>query len=200
MRIGFRKLQTDDFPDIHRWLNTRAVKERVAHGKAFSLQEVEQKYSPIAEGSTPISGYIIMMNHLDIGYIQTYLLKDFPDYNRYIGADFGVAAMDLFIGDENYIHIGLGETIIKGFLDEIIFEVPDVHTCYAMPSVHHDSAKRAFEKVGFKPLRTVVVPDNGDKEQCVMCAERMDIFPPLTITQRMWYMIKFFLKNVWDYI
>jgi hypothetical protein len=86
MNIKFRLIDEKGLPQIHIWLNTCFVVEWF--GKMPStLEDVASKYSKYITGEKPTKPYIIIIDGVDIGYIQTYLINDYPDYNEYVRTD-----------------------------------------------------------------------------------------------------------------
>ncbi len=101
---------------------------------------------------------------MPIGYIQTYLIKDYPEYSRHLELNEEAAGLDLFIGDINYIHKGLGAEIIKNFLADIVFTKPEIVSCVVGPEPKNIGAIKAYEKAGFRYLKTVRLPDETEPE------------------------------------
>jgi hypothetical protein len=63
--------------------------------------------------------------------------------------------IDLFIGEADYVHKGLGSGIIRVFLKDIVFSNPLVECAVIDPQVENKAAIKAYEKAGFHYLRTV---------------------------------------------
>ena len=101
--------------------------------------------------------------------MQTYRIIDYPDYSRQIEMGENVAGLDLFIGHPGYIHRGLGKHILTRFLDEIVFRMPGITECCVGPEPGNAVAIRAYEKAGFRHLKTVTV--DGELEY-IMVATR----------------------------
>ena len=81
--IAFRPLATADLPLLHRWLNTPHV--AAWWGEAgCSLEQVEEKYAPRTDGREPTRCYLILRDEEEIGFIQTYLIRDYPEYSAAI--------------------------------------------------------------------------------------------------------------------
>ena len=66
-------------------------------------------------GREPTSCYITLYAGQPVGYIQAYLIADYPEYAEALGVEVGAAGVDLFIGEEAYVHrvsrVGPAETI-----------------------------------------------------------------------------------------
>jgi hypothetical protein len=69
-----------------------------------------------------------------------------------------VAGIDGYIGDSDYVHWGPGGVIIGRFLREIVFTDDRFDTRMIDPESENAVAIRAYEKVGFRYLRTVFIP------------------------------------------
>jgi RimJ/RimL family protein N-acetyltransferase len=161
-RITFRSLTYADLPLLVRWLNTPHVREWWQHDPR-TLEEAIEKYTPLIEGTEPTSAYIILYDERPIGYIQAYKIADWPEYASAIEVEEGAAGVDLFIGEE-YAHRGLGAPILRAFLRDIVFAMPGVACCVIGPSASNATAIRAYEKAGFRHLKTVAVPGEEEPE------------------------------------
>src|SRR5207245_454463 len=126
--IGFRPLAAADFPLMHRWLNEEHVRRWWTPGYR-TVADVAAKYGPYAAGQKPTRPYLILHDGQPIGYAQTYLLRDYPDYARCVALDEAAAGVDLFIGEPAFVHRGLGAPILHAFLDHVVFARPDVTAC-----------------------------------------------------------------------
>lgn len=99
-----------------------------------------------------------------IGYIQTYLIKDYRDYNQHVQVGEDVAGVDIFIGEKDFIHKGLGIIIIKKFLLEIAFANDIISSCIVGPESKNKVAIKAYEKFGFKYVKMVQIPEEEEPE------------------------------------
>jgi RimJ/RimL family protein N-acetyltransferase len=161
--VGFRKLAAGDFGLIHMWLNTDFV-QRWYGKRAYSYQEVEEKYARYLNREKPTNAFLITYSGHPIGYIQTYRIGDYPDYARHVQVEEGAWGVDLFIGDREYIHRGLGAIILGRFLRETVFASPGVTSCVVGPEPENLAAIRVYEKVGFEYLKTVELQDEDEPE------------------------------------
>lgn len=167
--ISFRRLTAADLPLMHRWLQT----EHVARwfDEADSLDAVAAEYLPLIDGTALADPYLFSIDGSPAGYIQTYLLRDDPEYHRHVGGGEGAAGIDLFIGEVRFLYRGLGASIIRAFLRDVVFVRADVDRCLIGPAVSNQAGIRAYEKAGFRHVHTVVVPDEAEPEY-VMAIER----------------------------
>lgn len=170
--IAFRALRMDDLPAMHRWLNNGEVKRW--YNEAWSLDEVIAKYGRRVRGETPTHSFIIMYGKTPIGYIQTYRICDYPDYAAAVQVAEDAAGIDLFIGDENYIHRGLGSHILARFLDEHVWRLTGASICVIGPEPKNTAAIRAYEKAGFRYLKTVQAPGEDEPEWLMTLASHKE--------------------------
>jgi RimJ/RimL family protein N-acetyltransferase len=160
-RIGFRRLQTSDLPVMHRWLNTPHVSRW--YGEGPSQREVEEEYAPRIAGSEPVEPYLILYDDSPIGYIQGYHISHDEEYARLVDVE-DSAGVDLFIGEVEYLHRGLGSHILRRFLGDMIFQNESLKTCVIGPEPKNTAAVRAYEKAGFRYFKTIRVPGEPEPE------------------------------------
>jgi aminoglycoside 6'-N-acetyltransferase len=156
--ISFRPLAYPDLPLMHRWLNAGEA-FRWYGRKPTTLDEITAEYLPKIEHAEPTYGFVIQIDGQPAGYIQWYRTHDHPDYARQIDVPLDSAGIDLFIGEEQFLHRGLGPAIIRAFLREVVFADPRVGRCTIDPEERNTIAIRAYEKAGFHYLKAVQVED-----------------------------------------
>lgn len=154
-QIGFRRMAMDDLPLMHHWLETPHVLEWWWGGVSPPYEAVAEKYGPRIRGEEPTHSYLILFGGQPIGYIQTYMICDYPAYAAVVETDTEAAGVDLFIGEAEYLHKGLGSQILRAFLREIVFGTGNATSCIIGPSAANRIAIRAYEKAGFRPFKTV---------------------------------------------
>lgn len=152
---------------MHRWLNTGEVKRW--YNETWSYEEVAEKYGRRVRGETPTHSFVIMYGETPIGYIQTYRIDDYPDYAAAVQVEHA-AGIDLFIGDERYIHRRLGSHILSRFLGEHVWRLTGAGICIIGPEPKNMVAIRAYEKAGFRYLKTVPVPGEAEPEYLMILA------------------------------
>lgn len=140
---------------MYKWLNTDFVIEWYDKGGS-SFNAIKNKYMPRIKGEEPVYSYVIVYNNKDIGYIQSYMVENSSEYSQYLNSDESFAGIDLFIGEQDFIHKGLGKYILISFLREHIFNLNRIVGCVIDPEANNKSAIRAYEKAGFKYLKTQV--------------------------------------------
>ncbi|HEY3316401.1 MAG TPA: GNAT family N-acetyltransferase [Bacillota bacterium] len=148
----------EDLPLLHGWINSDGIRQIWNQGAARSLDEITAKYGPRISGQVPTDPYLILLNGTPIGYIQTYLWRDHPSYAVHLKLTEEAASLDLFIGEERWRGRGLGPVVLNRFLKEGVFARPGVVSCVITPEEGNTAAIRAYEKAGFRHLRTVDIP------------------------------------------
>lgn len=154
---------------LQRWLLASHVaawwNERV------DLASVEAKFGRRVDGSEPTHVFVVEHEGRPIGWIQWYLWADYPEHAKRLGADPSSAGIDLAIGEFRMTGLGLGPVTIRDFLTQFVFTNPAVRAVVTDPEETNLRSLRAFNKAGFKTLRTVQLVGETSKRQ-VMCFER----------------------------
>jgi aminoglycoside 6'-N-acetyltransferase len=158
--LTFRPMVAEDLPLLHEWLQRPHVRRwYLDHGP---YEEVVDRYLPSIEGSDPTDHYIVLLDGRPVGMLQTYVVSDHPEYAEAIGVtDSATAGMDILIGEEELTGRGLGTEVIRSFVEEVVFARSETTACVADPDVGNVASVRAFEKAGFRSVKTFV-EDPGD--------------------------------------
>ena len=161
--LSFKKLSEQDFVLLHHWLNQPHV--RIFYQpQPIDLATVKQKYISRVESNSSIHCFVVYLNRLPIGYIQTYLIKDTPDYAKEIATEKG-ATIDLYIGDAKWLNRGLGWLIELKFLKEIVFQIFSSDECYISHDLENIAALKASKKAGFTYIRNYI---EGDRKNMLL--------------------------------
>jgi len=155
MPLTFRPLALADLVLMHGWFAQAHVAEWYRDEAKLSYEGVVAKYAPRIQGHEPVRAFIIAYGNHPIGYIQVYMVRDYPDYRAYIDVDDGTAGVDLFIGDPAYVNRGLGGPMLALFLRAIVFASADVTGSLIDPEVANARAIRSYEKVGYRHMTTI---------------------------------------------
>jgi RimJ/RimL family protein N-acetyltransferase len=157
--IRFRALEPDDLPLMHEWLQREHV--RRWWDEYAGYEDVARHYLPAIEGRRPTDLYLILLDDRPVGFIQSYLVADYPEFGALIGLGAGVAGVDLFIGEEDLTGKGLGSEVLSAFVRDVVFAEPATTACIADPDVRNAASIRAFEKAGFRRVGEVLEPEDG---------------------------------------
>lgn len=159
---------------MYKWLNQDHVTRWYGKERNYQIyQNVEDHYLPRARKDFPTKAFIIYIDQNPVGYIQTYKITDYPDYNQYVQTDQKSAGMDLFIGEEDYLHRGFGPKIIQKFLNEVVFEIFDVDNCIIGPEPENLAAIKAYQKAGFTYWKTIKIPDEAEPEYLMVLSRKV---------------------------
>ncbi|HUX79088.1 MAG TPA: GNAT family N-acetyltransferase [Alphaproteobacteria bacterium] len=157
--IHFIPLKTTHFPLLLKWINTDHVSRWWRDNRPWSLEDIIQKYSTYCEGyketgelKKPIHAFLIQIDSQPIGFIQYYNAHDFPREGGKLPPDLPkkLAALDLFIGEAEFIGKGLSTIILSTFLNDYI--KPLFNACFVDPDRDNKLAIRAYEKAGFQAI------------------------------------------------
>jgi aminoglycoside 6'-N-acetyltransferase len=162
--LSFMPLAYKHFPLLLTWLQTPHVKEWYDTDMNWTSVTIAEKYESYVHGykihegiKKPIHAYIIYLDDHPIGYIQYYNAYDFPrDGNMMLETSElppQLAAIDLYIGEKDYIGKGLGSRIINSFLQEYVW--PHFDACFVDPATANRAAIHVYEKAGFRIVKTV---------------------------------------------
>ncbi|HEY7420740.1 MAG TPA: GNAT family N-acetyltransferase [Gaiellaceae bacterium] len=157
--VTFRRLAESDLRLFHEWLQRPHVKRWWSDRETY--EGVVEHYLPSIDGRDPTELYFAVVDERPVGFIQTYLLTDYPEYAALVGEGEGVAGVDLFVADEAMTGRGLGTEMLRRFVGDVVFARTGVVRCVADPDVRNIASLRAFEKAGFERAREFVDPEDG---------------------------------------
>ena len=162
--ISFRRLRASDLELMHRWLNAPHVR-RWWYAEGNSYAEIEEHYLPAIEGREATKPFLILHRDEPIGYVQSCRIsaEDDETYASLVDVE-DPAGVDLFIGEPQYLHRGLGGHVIRRFLSEHVFSEPGIAVCVIGPEPKNIAAIRAYEKAGFRFFKTIQVPGEPEPE------------------------------------
>lgn len=166
MKITFTPLQKSHFPLLLKWLETSHVKAWWDQNVEWTPQRIQEKYGPYVQGfkrlilpdrviEKSMYAFIVCVNGQEIGYIQYYNAYDFPREQGYEieGLPQNMASLDVLIGEKDAMGKGWGSRILNQFLEEHIFN--HFEAVFVDPDTSNVQAIRAYEKSGFKKVKTV---------------------------------------------
>lgn len=125
------------------------------------MTEVEREYGEYIDGVEPIRAYLALAGDTPIGHLQWMRYSDYAWYARILEIDdLQSANCDVFIGEPDYLSRGIGASMVRRFVHEIIFAEGDVTSCFIDPEPDNRVAIRAYEKAGFVFVRAIA--DDGE--------------------------------------
>ncbi len=162
-RVTFQAFAEEDFALLMGWL-------RQAHvtpwwGPSLDEQAVREKYLPRLSGEEAVQMYLILLEERPVGMIQTGPVDNISGFSA------RWQAVDILIGDPALIGQSLGPTVIRRFVDQVVFRQPGNDSCLTDPDLENQRSVRAFEKAGFRKLRRVLI---GTRPHQLLVCHRSD--------------------------
>lgn len=164
--LGFRLLVPADLRLLHEWFQRPHVKRWWLDGPE-TYEQVVDEYLPAIDGRSPDDLYLALLDERPIGFIQTYLMSDYPEWAKLVGGVDGAAGVDLFIAEADLTGQGIGTAMLRRFVAEIVFARPATIACVADPDVRNTASVRAFEKAGFRIVAEFLDPSDGQMHALV---------------------------------
>ncbi len=155
--LRFRPLERDDFTLLSTWLSRPHVEPWWR--EPFDPASVEERYGPPVDGLEPTEVFVVEQDGAPIGMVQRYRLDDEPEWRRVMevtGTPAAAAGIDYLIGEPSRRGHGVGSTMIKTFVADIVFGLhPQWTQACAAPQAGNLASWRALEKAGFRFVGTV---------------------------------------------
>jgi aminoglycoside 6'-N-acetyltransferase len=126
-------------------------------------------------GADPTDHFIILLDGRPIGDIQSYRIDDHPEYAAQIAIGRPAVGIDLFIGEPELIGRGHGPELIRAFLRDVAFPKYGLDLCVIGPTRSNAAAIRAYEKAGFRFLKTYLEPETREPEHHLMELTRTEL-------------------------
>ena len=173
-RLRFEPITEADLPLLATWRARPHVAEWF-HGP-LTPEQTAAKFIPRIRGDDAVQGYIVYLEDVAVGYMQSFRVADHPDAVaalRIPGDPYGV---DVLLGDADARGHGLGSRVVREFTQRLL---ADAHVDYVVisPDTENIAAIRAYEKAGFAAVKTV--PSTKDARVNLL----MD-FPPGSVHAR----------------
>ncbi len=157
--ITFKPLAREHFSLMQKWINTPHVNQWWGNNGEWKKSDIAQKYEPRLDGfqlvngqEKPIFGFIIYCALQPIGFIQIYNAYDFPrEGYELTNLPSSLGAIDFFIGEEAYLHKGLGTVSIIEFIHQYVWKHFD--HCFVDPDSGNKAALKCYQKAGFRPVK-----------------------------------------------
>jgi aminoglycoside 6'-N-acetyltransferase len=168
--LDFRALTANDLPLLYEWLQRDHVRQWWTDRETY--EEVVDHYLPSIEGSDPTDLYLIVVGGRRAGFIQSYRVSDYPEYQELVAVEDGVAGVDLLIGEEDLIGRGVGSEALTRFVRDVVFSDPGIHACIADPDAENRASLRVFEKAGFHAVREFADPEDRNRPHTLVRLDR----------------------------
>ena len=158
--LEFRPLQRADLPLLLRW--RRAPHVQRWFGPDGGLAELERDYAAQFAAKAPPCAFVAELDARPVAMLEWARFGEYPEIRRAFAIqDSNTVNCDVLIGEQDSTLQGLGPTLIRQFLERIVFVDPELHTCVIDPEPDNSIAIRAYEKAGFRFLRAVPEDSEG---------------------------------------
>ena len=117
------------------------------------LPQVTERYHPIVEGTDTAHGFVIELDDIPIGYIQSYRLADEPQWSATLAVAIELrdaAGIDYLIGAAEMTGRGYGTRAIREFVASLWQRYEDVSTVVVPVQQANVASWRALERAGFR--------------------------------------------------
>ena len=159
-KISFRPVQLADLPLLYTWRTANHVRQW--WDAPASYDALVEQFTARPDSKEPPFRFLILYEQTPIGSIQSFPIRSWRDYHAAIQVEEEAAGVDMFIGDQRYLHQGLGGPILRQFLQEIVFSDEAFVSCIIGPEPENTVAIKAYEKAGFRHLKTMPIPFLGE--------------------------------------
>jgi aminoglycoside 6'-N-acetyltransferase len=160
--ITFAPLQPLHFPLLLSWLHAPHVRAWWDKDVPWTAEFIEKKYTHYTMGykilgaiKKLIYAFIIEVDDVPVGYIQYYNKYDFSPEQGYTveGLPKSLAALDSYIGEEDYLGKGIGARALQLFLQEHVLKMFDA--CFVDPDMGNEVAIHTYKKAGLKVVKEI---------------------------------------------
>lgn len=156
--LDFRPLTREDIPLLNVWFNAPHARRWFGD----TPEEVDEEYLPMADGVGPVRGFIVTLGGRPVGLFSWERFGDSPDFQRLYGvSDPDAANCDVILGEADVARQGFGPRAIRAFVERVIFADARITTCIIDPHSENFIAIRAYEKAGFRFVRSVFEDGDG---------------------------------------
>lgn len=154
--VAFRPLAVADLPMLAEWLARPHVAEW--WDDAPTAAEIEEEFGPMIADPTMVQPYVILLDGVPSGYIQSYVAMGAGDGWWEDERDPGTRGIDQFLADPALLGRGVGTRVLRAFVDQL-FDDPAVTRVQVDPAPENGRAIRCYEKARFRRVGLVETPD-----------------------------------------
>jgi aminoglycoside 6'-N-acetyltransferase len=156
--VSFRPLQRADFGLLAKWFSLPHVAPWWSDEP--TVDAVEASYGPTVDGSDPTEGFIIELEERPVGFVQRYLLDDYPAWCETLGIK-RAAGIDYLIGSVELTGVGFGPVIVDAFTTLTFERYADIDRMAVAVQQANYRSWRALEKAGYdRVFEGMIVSDD----------------------------------------
>ena len=160
--IEFQPFTRADLPLLATWLDAPHV-ARWWPRDDTSQAALDAYYGPAIDGTDPSRLFLMLADAAPVGFCETYLHVDHPEWDREIGLP-NVAGIDYLIGAPQLCGKGLGTAVIHQLCALVFGLYPRISGIASVPQAANTASRRVLEKNGFRlvEVRDIESDDPGD--------------------------------------
>jgi aminoglycoside 6'-N-acetyltransferase len=147
-RVTVRAMTQGDLADVTRWRQAEHVHRWWASDGDPTPEAVQAAYGPAVDGMTPTRMYVAEVNGRSIGFLQDYLIADYPEFALLCPDPQGVG-VDFAIGELAWVGRGFGPRILWAWMERARKRFPQATSFFAAPDHRNRASLRMLSKVGF---------------------------------------------------
>ncbi len=147
-QLSFRPMGHDDLALLHQWLAAPHVARWWGEPEPFD--SLAAKYAARVDGHDPVRPWIMEIEGAPVGFVQWYRVADEAEWFPGVDVPEGTVAVDLAIGDVDYVNQGHGRRLLLEFCHHVLRSVaPDSPEVWIDPSPTNEQAVRCYRAAGF---------------------------------------------------
>jgi aminoglycoside 6'-N-acetyltransferase len=149
-QLSFRPMVREDLPQLQTWLHAPHVAEWWGTDASETIEGVEAKYGERIAGTAAVTPWVMEIEGKAIGFVQWYRVEDEVEWYPDVDIPPGTLALDLAIGDPDYVGQGHGRRLVLEFVHHVLrATVPDCPEVWIDPDPRNVRAVRAYQAAGF---------------------------------------------------
>lgn len=132
-----------DFGEAQRWFDA-------AHVRAFwtDRRSVDEKYGPRVEGDSPFSVWIVEVDGVPAGVVQSCPARQYAWWPSELGLDDAIV-VDGLVGEPALVGRGVGTLALARLIERVLAEDPSASGVAAATEADNAASCRVLEKAGF---------------------------------------------------
>jgi len=175
-RVSFRRVTTDDFPLLGRWLAEPHVHRWWNHD--YSAEGVARDFGPGTRGEEAGEDLIALLDGEPVGLVQRSRLEDYAEDFEPLAAlvdvPRGTLTIDYLLGSVEHVGHGLGTAVIRALVADSWTAYPDAPAILEAIVEANVASWRALEKAGFVRVGTVDLPPDNPIDDRLHHLYRLD--------------------------
>ncbi|HWJ96657.1 MAG TPA: GNAT family N-acetyltransferase [Acidimicrobiales bacterium] len=149
-QLSFRPMVREDLPRLQAWITAPHVAQWWGDDSSDTIQAVEAKYAERIDGTSSVSPWVMEIEGRPVGFIQWYRVEDEAEWYPGLAIPPGTVALDIAIGDADYVGKGHGRRLVLEFVHHVVrTTLPDCPEVWIDPDPRNERAVRAYRAAGF---------------------------------------------------